>query len=673
MKKAIIFLFLVVSFISCEEEPPVLYQLVVTATAGGTTNISGGSFEEGTAIDIVAIPEAEYEFVQWSNGEIKNPLSIVLSANQSIEAQFARKKYELTILKEGEGDVKEKLISSGKDYDSGTKVELTAIPSTEWLFVGWTGDIESKDNPIQVVINHPKKVNALFAKRKYPLTINIEGQGAVDEEIVYSNRTSDYDSGTMVKLTAAPSEGWNFLSWTGTFTSNSSSIQVDVNGPIELTATFTEAPFSLKFTRTKISAQGLPSLNYISGAFYNVSGPLHYESDGEHYMLFPGNSSWSAAIPPAPSHVLKRIDGYWEHHKRYDEATFIGPRNFDIEGNFIAIGDGNELGSNSTDWKGDTWLAEIMSQGELKWSKVNSPSEKGYYHGTSIGDLNKDGLMDIGGTPGVWDDEIKQWRLMNFIQTDQGDFIYDENLYPLGQKVPFTLDYSDVMGDERDEIITADYGGGNPFIDKELNNIKVFTYDESERKYKLHFESNEPTAFYNFGLGATSIKVFDFDNDGIKDISVAREDMAGSAFEVWKGIGQGRFKAHWASPVWTGEEMQFREFWVLDVNNDGFKDIVLRPFHHGTLYRNSPRYWNGYDVGNGIILNHLIWINNGDGTFNHYNTEDLIVEGIFVDNVHPYMDQGKLHFMGTFTEGSGLLYGENAVLLNTYDIIVNIK
>ena len=37
---------------------------------------------------------------------------------------------------------------------------------------------------------------------------------------------------------------------------------------------------------------------------------------------------------------------------------------------------------------------------------------------------------------------------------------------------------------------------------------------------------------------------------------------------------------------------------------------------------------------NGIMFNHLIWINQGDGTFSHYNEKELKVEGINIDNVH---------------------------------------
>ena len=191
-------------------------------------------------------------------------------------------------------------------------------------------------------------------------------------------------------------------------------------------------------------------------------------------------------------------------------------------------------------------------------------------------------------------------------------------------------------------------------------------------EYIKHFESSQPTAFYEIGMGATSIKAFDFDNDGIKDISVAREDQQGNAFEIWKGNGDGTFEPHFASPLWSADELQFREFWVFDANNDGYLDILLRPFHYGSLYRTNPVWWNVVE-SKGIKLNHLIWLNDGNGKFSHYSKEDLIIEDILVDNVHPYMSNGILHYSGSFTTEEGKLYGQDAIDLTTYDIKVNLK
>jgi len=190
-----------------------MYDVTVSASEGGTVSPQSGSFEEGSSVTFTATPSAEYEFTKWSNGSTQNPLILTVTSDLTLQATFTKKQYELTISKEGEGTINEKVINTGKGYDSGTKVELTAVPAGEWVFAGWSGDVTSNDNPIQVTISSPKNIKAKFVKRKYPLTINIEGEGTVTEEIVNTGRTTEYDSGTTVRLTAQASEGWEFSGW----------------------------------------------------------------------------------------------------------------------------------------------------------------------------------------------------------------------------------------------------------------------------------------------------------------------------------------------------------------------------------------------------------------------------------------------------------------------------
>ena len=70
------------------------------------------------------------------------------------------------------------------------------IHRMEWRY--WR--IDPAENPIQLSIIESKTVTATFEKKKYPLTVNIEGEGEVLEEIVNAGRTTDYDSGTTLNL-----------------------------------------------------------------------------------------------------------------------------------------------------------------------------------------------------------------------------------------------------------------------------------------------------------------------------------------------------------------------------------------------------------------------------------------------------------------------------------------
>ena len=591
-------------------------------------------------------------------------------------------KYTLSVTATDGGTVS----SPGGSYNEGSSVTITASPNSEYIFENWSNG--STENPLTITVNQNISLTANFVKRKYPLTINIQGEGTVREEIVSSAKSSDpteYNSGTTVRLTAVPSGEWNvFDSWTGDINDENSIIEFIIDEPKEITVNFEESSLILKSNVTTIDNSSISSQD-VMRSFYIVSGVFPYVSDGVQYMFYPGSSDWVAGfsdnltkndIPPMPSQILRKIDGGWEFFKTDLNAYFWGARNFEIIDNYIAIGDGNEIGPDGpswsgeeqtdNNWNGDLYFGEIVGGGNINWTKVNSIEDRIYSHGTTIGDINGDGLLDVGSAPNAGQNTLKIYT-----QELDGTFTNNDDLLQLvDNRQPFTLDFSDLDNDGIDEIITANYGGGDPSQDPLLNNIRVYKYSSSSEQFEINFMSNNSTAFYDIGLGATSILTEDFDGDGIKDIVVAREDIDGNSFEIWKGISDGSYVPHFSSPVWTQNELQFREFRIFDVNNDGFLDIILRPFHYGNLYRNNSDCWWNVKQCNGIKLNTIIQINNGDGTFSSYDREELIIDSIDVDNVHPYMENGILHFIGTHPYNVDNQYFDYQ--LSTYDIKVRI-
>ena len=89
-----------------------------------------------------------------------------------------------------------------------------------------------------ITISSNSTLTANFEKRKYPLTINFEGEGEVIEEIVNAGRTTEYDSGTTVKLTAVPAEGWEFSGWEGAINGTSNPQELLIIESKVITATF---------------------------------------------------------------------------------------------------------------------------------------------------------------------------------------------------------------------------------------------------------------------------------------------------------------------------------------------------------------------------------------------------------------------------------------------------
>ena len=141
-------------------------------------------------------------------------------------------KYTLSVTA-GEGGT---VSTTGGEYESGQTVSVTATPEGEYVFKNWS---DGNTNATRTItISSSSTLTANFEKKKYPLTVNIEGEGEVLEEIVNAGRTTDYDSGTTVKLTAVPSEGWEFVGWTGAIESAELEIQILVSEAKTISAVF---------------------------------------------------------------------------------------------------------------------------------------------------------------------------------------------------------------------------------------------------------------------------------------------------------------------------------------------------------------------------------------------------------------------------------------------------
>ena len=245
MKKLALFLsFLLV--ISCSKDP-IIYTLTTSANPaeGGTVLPSTQQFEEGETATVIATPSSDYLFQSWSGATgSTNSTSVVMNSDKTVTANFVKKKFALTISVEGEGTVTEKVIKAGAatDYTIGSVIELTANPSDEWLFVEWKGDATGTENPIEITIDKAKAVTAVFVKKQYPLTIEVEGEGTVAEKVIKAGVATDYNSGTIIELSATPKDGWRFKEWTGDLESTNNPVELTIDKAKKVKAIFDNLP-----------------------------------------------------------------------------------------------------------------------------------------------------------------------------------------------------------------------------------------------------------------------------------------------------------------------------------------------------------------------------------------------------------------------------------------------
>jgi poly(beta-D-mannuronate) lyase len=147
---------------------PVPLLLKINTTEGGKVIHEPDQviYEPGTEITAIAIPDSGYKFVEW-RGDIssqEDTLTFTLDEITALEAVFALDVppvYALSVF----------VFSSGghvvfdpqeNEYSEGTLVTLTAVPDSGWQFDHWEGDLESTENPVQVVMDTTKMILAVF-------------------------------------------------------------------------------------------------------------------------------------------------------------------------------------------------------------------------------------------------------------------------------------------------------------------------------------------------------------------------------------------------------------------------------------------------------------------------------------------------------------------------------
>ena len=286
---------ILLSILSCGKESPVVsdpvisYTLTVSSGTGGSVSSPGGSYNQGQSVSITATPDSEYVFVNWSNGSTDNPLSITVNSNQTITANFEKRKYPLTVSITGSGTVSEEIISAGKtttEYTSGSVIRLTANASDGWSFSSWSGNVSSTQNPIEVSINEAKTVTAAFSEidsstssttgntynqDNAPGYINVNGQGEFNLTI-----TSSKDG--LINITILPLESensyWDFY--------ESSNPQVNIVSKIGQT-------IQSNFNDIDPNSTDLITINFIDR-------PRTLQIEGTNLWVYNGNSDYSVSV-----------------------------------------------------------------------------------------------------------------------------------------------------------------------------------------------------------------------------------------------------------------------------------------------------------------------------------------------------------------------------------------
>ena len=224
--------------------PTPQYTLTVISSDESKGSVTGGgTYDEGTTVQIVAIPKSGYEFVQWNDGNTENPRSIVLSSDSTFTASFkeaevtppAETTYTVSLIA---NDNAMGTVIGGGSYKEGTTIQIAAMPNEGYEFVQWNDG--NTDNPRSLVVTENTVLMAVFRAVSTP---------PVEEKTYYivtliANPTDggtflgagSYEEGTTAIIAAQPSEGYEFVNWNDGV--NTAARQLTVNDNIILVANF---------------------------------------------------------------------------------------------------------------------------------------------------------------------------------------------------------------------------------------------------------------------------------------------------------------------------------------------------------------------------------------------------------------------------------------------------
>ena len=233
-----------------------------------------------------------------------------MDSDKSITANFIKVQYNVEIIQTENGQIQVKTIKEGitnqTDYNSGTILELTAVPNEGFEFIEWGSNDENisglNTNPLQITITKPIRIWAEWRIKQYVVKGNINGIGGFnlwandDANQTFSFEITQVVHNTNLKLEARNLQGivgqhrsecWKFNEWSGDKTGNENPSYIIINrSDIEVTANFKINEPSER----KVSKQGEGDVN-IELLFGSNDGD-NYRCGSEFRITATPSSGW---------------------------------------------------------------------------------------------------------------------------------------------------------------------------------------------------------------------------------------------------------------------------------------------------------------------------------------------------------------------------------------------
>uniref|UniRef100_UPI003593E5DA InlB B-repeat-containing protein n=1 Tax=Acetobacterium malicum TaxID=52692 RepID=UPI003593E5DA len=200
----------------------VQYPITVTPSpAAGGTVAGGGSFEDGASVTLTAIPNVNYNFIRWTQGDSDLAVSTnpqyTFTASEASQGQytavFAPETYLVNISMVAQKSIEDQVsVSPAKDiYSYGTVLNMAAnTTNTEILFLGWfeDGKLISKTADFNYTVTKATNLVAVFVTDYGVIITQGDPTAAKKTDILIGPKN------TTKPISAETSPNYDFVNWT---------------------------------------------------------------------------------------------------------------------------------------------------------------------------------------------------------------------------------------------------------------------------------------------------------------------------------------------------------------------------------------------------------------------------------------------------------------------------
>lgn len=497
-------------------------------------------------------------------------------------------------------------------YERGQKILLLATPSAEYIFKEWKGDLLGDINPSNLIMDSDKNILANFEKRQYPLTISIEGNGTIKEEVISKVTESVYPQGTTVELTPKPNDGWEFAGWAGDLSGKESPKRILIDKQKNITAKFREYVIV-----PAINTEILPQINWNDhSAGKNTTYDINKDGipDIISYEAMT-NKNTNPAIVKILDYTGKSILDF--NIKNYkpsirdslgnvliDYADLNGDGYLDLGLSYMAewwVGNLGDPGRYANYISNNIFL--LLSKNSFNYEVVeilDAPKDPIQFN-INIADWDSDGLLDV--LYSIY------WR-GKYLKNLGNNKFEKRTLTPrfnqgIGNKVDFdgdgTLDYVNLFIKQRDESRNLQPGDEKSQVLSVLTSNKLLNFDVIGKNLDKYVYP------LNNIISCERISLVDGDLDGDKDLIIGSVKISDT----------GKWSFHQEYFENTGTHFQYKnnyieydemligelQVWVKDLDGDGDEDLFYPTYRKSQLNTNNNKYFWWENTGKGFIIN----------------------------------------------------------------------